>query len=238
MPKRRNPTILRLVAQNAALLAPAVLILSIAVPRLQPALAVERAYPVPAYVSDNVQVPHEAYHEAAQSLALASDSDGEAQIARAEMLLLSGEPVHGLIGLTKRALGRDPSSARGWALLAALEELSNPSAAADALGLSLELAPYDYWLAGQRAARGARLWPHLTGATRQSVVRQVQLLWSEPSLRASVPALLGQAHGAELVHLALAGEPDQVRALNREILRERHEECTQQATTCLRATAP
>jgi hypothetical protein len=204
-----------------ALLMPAVFLTLAAVPRFVSGLAWEAAFPVPVAMSINApQTPH-AYTAAASILAHADPADGEAQIARAQAAIYAGEPSANVVPILEDGLAHAPASALGWTLLSELLSRTDRGRAAVALGLALELAPYDYFLAGRRARAGAGLWEALPDDARRDLLRQTQLLWGDKSLHKELRPLLRAPGGAMLITRAFADQPDDLRAINRMVLRER-----------------
>lgn len=211
---------LRIWVFRIAIVAPGCILAAAAAPRLISGLAVEHAFPVPFFMNANDPLPALAYQQAREALARANSSDGQAKIAEAEAAYLGGSPARDVLPILKSALDHAPSSARGWTLLAELEVSQEPKNGAAAVGLALQLAPYDYWLAARRANVGAGLWNALDIDQRDLVLRQTRLLWSEEQLRGSLGTLFASQDGAALVGRAFAEDPDILRELNRRAMRD------------------
>ena len=203
------------------LLLPVLLVTAAAIPRIVSGLALEAAFPVPSYIVKNVVLPRKSYAAAAIVLSHADSRDGETQILRAEAAHLGGMPDAQVIPIVENGLGHDPAYARGWTLLSELLRQTDRARASKALTIALELAPYDYFLAGRRARDGAMLWDAMSDDGRGLLLRQAGLLWSEPQLRDQVMPLLDTPGGAALMTRALKDNPDQIRALNRWVARRR-----------------
>ena len=208
-------------ALRIGLLLPAVLVSVLAIPRFVSGLALEAAYPVPPYIAKNVVLPRKSYATAAAILSHADPSDGETQIARAEAAHLAGEPDAQVIPIVENGLSHDPASARGWTLLCEVLQRTDRARSAKALTIALELARYDYFLAGRRARDGAVLWDAIAADDRPLLLRQAQLLWTEPQLHSEIPPLLNTPGGAALMTRALSDDPQQIRSLNRWVARRR-----------------
>src|SRR5580693_1600107 len=101
-----------------AILAPAIVLAGVALPRLVSGFALAAAFPVPFFINANDPLPRTAYEQARGALAHASRSDGQTKITQAEAAYLAGSPVEDVQSLLIPALDHAPSSARGWALLA------------------------------------------------------------------------------------------------------------------------
>jgi len=188
--------------------------------RLRSGLASDLAFPVPLNISINHGLPISAYEAAERALDGADPADGEAKIERAEALKLSHASSEAVLPLLTDGLAREPASAGGWTLLA---ELPNAplSMRAKALGLSLQLAPRDYWLSGRRALAGVPLVEVLSPDDKEALLRQIHLLWSVEDFRPQLHPLLESRQGAVLVTEAFAGDPDSLRALNRWVAQDR-----------------
>jgi hypothetical protein len=203
------------------LLLPAVLVVAAAVPRLVSGLALESAFPVPAYIVKNVTLPRKSYAAAAAVLAHADSRDGETQILRAEAAHMGGVPDGQVIPIVENGLRHDPASARGWTLLSELLLPTDRARAGKMLTTALELGPYDFFLAGRRARDGARLWDAMPQDGQSLVLRQARLLWTETQLRDQLIPLLDTPGGAVLMTRALDNDPSQIRDLNRWVARHR-----------------
>jgi hypothetical protein len=215
MPQRSILAKLCIWVLRTVIFAPAVVLASLALPRLVSGLALLLVLPVPYLIDANGQLPARAYKAAQDVLAHASNSDGQAKIWQAEAAYLAGSPVKDVQSILIPALDRMPSSPQGWTLLAEIEAAGNPKRAASALGLALQLAPFDYWLASRRANVGARLWGTLSMEESDELLRQTRLLWSEEKLRDRIVSLFATQEGAVLAGRAFANDPDVLRELNR-----------------------
>ncbi|MBI3678414.1 MAG: O-antigen ligase family protein [Proteobacteria bacterium] len=205
-----------------ALIVPALLIAMVAIPRLASGLALEAAFPVPTYMAMNVSLPPNSYSAAADVLVHADPSDGEAQIARGEAVLLSHrKSLHAAESILSAGLAEAPMSARGWTLLAMALGPDHPQRAAAALDLAFELAPHDFWLVGLREKAGAPIVPYLSQETRAALFRETLLLWSDPQFHPLIDRLLREKGAPQMFGQAFASQPDELRALNRMIARER-----------------
>lgn len=193
----------------------------LALPRLTSGMATDSAFPVPTYIAMNYPLPSSAYREAAGILAGADPNDSEAMIARAEAMSRSGAAPSDVIAVLTLGLSDAPASARGWTLLAEQEGKMAHDRAATPLALALSLGSYDYWLAGRRAGDAVILWDALDPADKSAALNQLRLLWDEPLLRSEIMPLLTLQGGPALMTRALAGSPDDVRALNRWISESR-----------------
>ena len=131
------------------LLLPPVLLLFLAVPRIQSGYALDAVFPIPVYAVLGVQLPRETNRAAAEVLSLANKADGSTLLQTAELSSLAGEPPSAVADLLREGLSRSPWSTRGWTLLAEQLEQQNPQLAGDALAHSMMLGPYEFYLAEQ-----------------------------------------------------------------------------------------
>lgn len=214
-------TLARLWLTRFALALPALAILTAAVPRLVSGLAQETAFPATAYIAMNVALPPPSYNATAQVLSHAPLADGETQIARAEAANRVHEPAGVTIPVVKAALTHAPASARGWILFAELLRQRDPKEGAAALSLAIELAPHEYYLISPRVQAGAPLWNYLPQDARETLLDDTHLLIANSEFHQTLRALLRAPGGPALVTRALAGHPDELRALNRSLARER-----------------
>jgi len=203
-----------------ALLLPAIAVLFAALPRFISGLALEAAFPAPAYMQMNVPLPKNYYGDAAQILSHAPSSDGDTQLWRAEALLRNGRPDEAE-PVAAAALSRDPASARGWIVLSETLQKRDPQKAAAALALSLELAPREYFLMPPQMQAGAPLWRYLPPNAQDRLVEDARWLIGIEQLRPALRDLLATEGGPALVTRAFAGHSNELRALNRELARER-----------------
>ena len=202
------------------LLLPAVLLVMTAIPRFESGLAVDAAFPVPAYMVLNVPLPADSYRETASVLAMADESDGRAMLERAEAASLAGTSSADVVNMLRVGLVETPASVRGWTLLS--EQLVNqdPRAAATSLEHSLLLGRYEYFVAAKRARLAAALWDQLSTEARAAMLPQTRLLWTEIVLRQDMVSLLNTPTGVALVNRAFRDDPEQMRALNRWLAEE------------------
>ncbi|HEY0303178.1 MAG TPA: hypothetical protein VGC36_17660, partial [Rhizomicrobium sp.] len=114
-----------------------------------------------------------------------------------------------------------PASARGWILLSSLLAEREPMKAAAALTLGLELAPREYYLIPPRVAAGAKLWRHLAPDARERVLGDARSLLTDQHAYPMVRRLLAAPGGPALVTRSFAGRPEELRAFNRRMTRER-----------------
>jgi len=166
-------------------------------------------------------LPLNTYRATAHVLAEADESDGEAQIARSRAAYLSGEVGPQIIAMADNGVSHAPSSAAGWALLAALRTPTDRARAAGAISVAFELAPHDYYLAVWRVRVAAPLWSDLSAETRESAARQVRQIWSDHTRRQEIRSILAVPGGPALVTYAMKDDPNGLRALNRMVARER-----------------
>lgn len=207
-------------AVKFALIAFPVLIAIAALPRLVSGLAEEAVFPAEPYMQMNVPLVRRFYASTARILGDAPASDGDTQLWRAEALLRSGQ-TKAAADVARAALLRTPASARGWILLAAALSRSDPEKAANALALSLELAPREYFLIPVRVQVGAVLWRHLPQNAQDRLLEDVRWLAADERQRPALRALLAGKGGPALVTRALVDNPRELRALNRSLARER-----------------
>ncbi|MDE3116888.1 MAG: hypothetical protein KGL26_14905 [Pseudomonadota bacterium] len=204
-----------------ALLLPVLAVALAAVPRLVSGLALEAAFPIPAYLKINVSLPTRSYVATAAVLSYAPAADGETQALRAEAALHAGEPPAQVVPIAEAALSRAPAFARGWIVLADLLRSRDPKRAAEALTLSAELAPHEYYLMAPRVLAAAPLWSYLPADTREPLLDDTRAMARDRESRRALLDLLAEKGGPALVTRAFATHPGELRALNRRLVRER-----------------
>jgi len=177
--------------------------------------AVDAAFPVPGYLSNNTGMPRAAYADAADILRDSNYRNGDAQISRAESMFDAGGRSRDVLAVMEKGLQGAPASSDGWTYYAAMLADTDPERAGQALDQAFSVAPYDYFLASVRARLGARLWPHLNTQTRSEAVRQARMLWEDPLLRDRLLPLLATSDGARLLTQAYSTSPETIRAINR-----------------------
>jgi len=203
------------------LLVPAALLLLAAVPRFQAGLAVDAAFPVPAYLVMNAELPVDSYRTAADTLAKANPQDGRSLIERAEAAARAGTAPQTVENMLSDGLARSPASVRGWSLLAEQVASQDRTRGVAYLSQSYLLGPYEYFVAGKRSRTAAILWNDLSPKAHEIAVRQAKLLWSEVLLRSEIAPMLRVEGGTALMTLAFKDDPEEMRALNRWLATER-----------------
>jgi hypothetical protein len=217
----RPVRILLHLARGLVLIAPAIVLVFAAVPRLQSGLAIDAVYPVPVMMVIGADLPQTSYNDAGTILSTAGAADGNAILLRAEALSLMQPKPAGTEALIEEGLSKSPTSVRGWTLLAEGLQGADRVRAAQALEQSLLLGPYEYYVAVRRARLAALLWDELPNEARPMALRQMRLLWQEPTLNAGILRLLATDGGANLIARSFQDEPDEVRAINRWVTAER-----------------
>lgn len=202
------------------LLGPPLAIMAMAVPRLVSGAALEGAFPADLQITANVPLSLSSYAQAADILSSVDPEDGDAQILRAEAAIDAGWPQSPLTPVVETALSHSPGSARGWIVLAALLSGTDPKIAARDLTLAFRLAPIDYYLILPRTFVGAGLWDNLPGDIRTRLLADTHRLALDNNARRDLRTLLSKHGGPELVARAFAGQPEVLRALNRDLARE------------------
>ena len=177
-------------------------------------LAVDAAIPVPSSMIARVAMPVQAYRSAAAALAKADPADGDAREMRGEAEFHAQDLDAARADLSG-ALAHAPGSARAWTVLAEAQLPANPGRAAVLFSQAVMLAPFDFWLMGQRLDDAESLHDKLDADTVRRVNDQTRLLWSEPLLHPQLLQLLSTPNGVQLVTHAFAGDPDDLRAMNR-----------------------
>jgi len=213
---------MRRVAVAAALL-PALLLAGAAAPRMVSGFAWEAAYPATDYIPLDLPLPEGMPSgEAVAKLAGVSAANGWAQILRADAMHLDGAAPEAILPVLENGLRANPSSARGWTLLAEIETASDPERAAKALALALRTAPLDYRIVFERARVGIALWQDMPPAEQELLFRQNRFLFSEQPMRQRyLNDILLLPGGPELIGRSFAAFPEELRALNRFVERRR-----------------
>lgn len=200
---------------SIALSIPAFCIIFVACPRIVDGRARDAALPVPSSMVLGRTLPHGAYLAAANSLREASRTDGEAQIVRAEALILANGSPQEVTPLLEVGLKGAPANVRGWLLLTMANAKENPRLATRALSLALTLAPFDYWTAAMKAKTASLLWDELTADQRQEAITETQALWDQPIMRDHLLGLLSTKQGTRLVARAFANRREDLISINR-----------------------
>lgn len=208
-------------ARCIGLLAPALLLILVATPRLQSGLAIDAAYPVPVLMIADVGLPQSSYDETAAILGRAHRDDGETILQRAEALSYAQPRAEIVVALLQDGLAKSPASVRGWTLLAEQLDTIDRRKAAQTLGQSFLLGPYEYFVASKRARQAAVLWDMLTIDTREAALEQTRLLWTETDLNDEILSLLDTRGGSELLARAFIDGPEELRAINRWVTTQR-----------------
>jgi hypothetical protein len=167
-------------------------------------IALDRAIPVPVYMTAQIEMPKAAYVEAAKALNNVDERNGNGLLTLAETLIRSGQPATRTLSVLRAGLERSPASSRGWTLLAERYYRSNNRLAAKALSQALILAPRDYWLVGARVQDANILWSYLDSDTKKIASAQTVLLWQEPQLHEQLrtvvrtsPKMIERSFGSE-----------------------------------------
>jgi hypothetical protein len=210
---------LRLV-RFALLLAPALVLLCLAMPRLITGLALDAAFPVPAGMATNRTFSTETYEKTGAVLAASVPGDGETRLLRAQALWLAGRPASEVRPLAEQALQRAPASIQGWMLLSEVALRDDPAMSARALSVALELSPYDYWLVGRKTRAGASLWDRLDPVAQKSLLTQATLIWVPGGQKSELLPLVRAPGGAALLTRAITSD-NEIRAINRFISSQR-----------------
>jgi hypothetical protein len=196
---------------RTALALPPIFLVLMAVPRFIGGLAIDAVFPVPARMEMNVPLETEEYRAAANTLLRAGTADGEAWILRAEAASFAGQA--GAKPMLEQGLRRNPSSPRGWMLLA--ETSADTRQRVRVLEFLLEEFPFEYWIAGRKVSAGAMLWDDVSEEARGALLTLGKRLWTEPALRDQLWAVLATGGGPELLTRAFADDPEALRELNR-----------------------
>lgn len=201
------------------LLAPPVILLWLALPRFFSGLAVDATFPVPAGMVTNRSFARETYSRTAAVLAVVDDADSENQLVRAQAIYRAGAPALIVRPMIERALIAAPTSIQGWMLLSEVTQNIDPPVAVEALAITLDLSPQDYWLVGRKTRVGAKLWDRLDDRVRQTLLQQARLVWISADLREQelLPLVRVEGGGALLTRAIV--ERNEIRAINRYISR-------------------
>jgi hypothetical protein len=184
---------------RATVLVLPLILVSLAAPRLQSGIALEGAFPVPDYMTRNVTLPRDAYRAAVAALSHASERDSASAILRGEAALFIGTNPKEVEASLRQNLTRNPASARGWTLLAESLSFHDRNSASLALSQALATGTLEYALIGRQTRLAARLWDELPVNTHRTVLGQVELLWTNPSVRLELSTLLATQGGEALI---------------------------------------
>lgn len=183
----------------------------------------EATFPVPDYMLLDASLPDGfSYDATAAALAGTSEADGRAQILRAEAMRLAGVEREIVLPVVEQGLSTAPGSTLGWIILAELEAAHDRERAGKALALALKTAPYDYRFVFRRARLGTALWQLLPAEEQDILFRQSRFLFThQPMRQRYLNDILLAPGGPELMGRSFAGDPEELRALNRFIERRR-----------------
>ena len=190
------------------------ILMMLALPRLQSGIALEGAFPVPDYIGQNIALPRDAYLAAAAKLSQGSVTDARVALWATEAEIFLGRDSDEVERKLRQHLREMPASARGWLLLGERLSFHDPRGAADALSRSLALGPFEHALIGRQARLGARLWDDLPGPSREIALRQVALLWAAPILRPELTSLQATKGGEDLLARSFADAPETYRTVS------------------------
>jgi len=198
---------------GVVLILPAVLLGIYTCQQVPAAFAVDRAFPVPMFITMNVPLPQSAYRKAEAALVTADPRDGQSGISAAEAGALDGKPASTIVSRLSAALTAAPASGEGWILLAESQSRSDPKRAANSLSVALELAPFEYFLAERQSLLAAKLWTDLPEDSRAIASRQARDLWRSQGVAYHLEAtpILMSAASIELMHRAFAESPVELR---------------------------
>ena len=198
-----------------ALVAPALMVMGLALYQLADAVGRRAAEPFSEYLAANVRLTPLAYIKAERALFSTPDFDAEAHLLGIEAAMLRGEKAAALLPRARLALARDPADARGWVLYARLCEPEDLKAASAALSFSFRLAPREYFLIAPRLAAAAPIWRRLSAADQQLLFAEVRVAGSAPKLHRALIAAMSEPGGDAMVTAAYQGRSRALRRLNR-----------------------
>lgn len=202
-------------------LAPALIVCAVAGAHFKDGAALEAAAPQIAYIQIDDALSAQSYGTAAAALTQASSADGEAALLRAEALLDGGASSDAALAVARTGIAAAPGSARGWITLARILGPHNPKDGAAALSIALMLARHDYYLIAPRAEAGAMVWPELSAGARAQILDDASRIVADPEFHAALAVLLKTSGGPALLTRVFKGNPDALRAFNRNLARER-----------------
>jgi len=214
-------------ALAVCLLVPVFLIV-LAVPRLVEGIGLERARIAYEAAIDERPLPASVYQDAADAMSDVMADDGDALIERAELteLASNGRPaeLHKARDLVIDGLLRSPVNPRGWTLLCQIDIYVSPTDASRCMDTAFFIAPFDWFLAPRRAVLAAYLWPQLDADVRAAAARRVRLMWEadewpDHRLKRSLYDVYRAPNGPALLTAGFEGDKDEMRALNRWLLR-------------------
>ena len=195
-----------------------------AVPQLIDGIALNAAFPVPVYIQLDAPLPRAAYLHGADALARGVQRDGERAIFEAEALADAGASRGTILSVLRDGLSRSPATPRGWALMSELLMPVDRKQAANALGISLTLAPADYYLVDRQVLDAGELWDVLPDDAKQVAINAAPVLWTKEELHSQIRPVLRTRGGPELMSKAFRFDPEQLRQMNRWLTLQRQQE--------------
>lgn len=218
---RRDETRLRIWTARLAPLGVIGVISGIAIAHLWDGLAQEAAARQIAYMKIGIPLSADDYRAASAILSHASNNNGEVGTLWVEAQLRGGAPLENLGTFAEGAAGHAPAQARAWLAVAETEEGTNPTRAAAAVQLALELAPHEYYLMLPMLEAAAPIWEKLPKDAQRQLVGYAVNAVDDPRLRVGLAELLRKPGARALISHAFDGRPDALRAFNRRLTRER-----------------
>ncbi|MDE2463540.1 MAG: hypothetical protein KGO02_07500 [Alphaproteobacteria bacterium] len=206
--------------QWLAVLAPALIIIALALPELSDGLGRVSAEPASEYIKSNVELTSLDYAEAQKALLSTPPADASAHLLAVEAGMLRGERTTVLLPQAKAALALDPGDARGWIVYARLNEPRHLTTAARAVSFSFHLAPREFFLIVPRLYAAAPIWQRLTPSDQALLFAEVRAAGGDTKLHPALIAAMREPGGRAMVTAAYYGRPHALRALNRALTAE------------------
>ena len=191
-----------------------------ALPRISQGAEIERTDVAWNSLVQGPRLSRTGYARAEQSLTDVAPADGATLVRKAAFTALGSGDMKKAATVAREAVEASPADPQAWTLFCEILAQRDVGRAARCLDTALVVAPFDWFVAGRRAALAATLWPALTDDTREAAARETRRLWTTDGLRDQLWGVMQRPHAADLVLFALRGDRESLRAFNRWYIRK------------------
>jgi hypothetical protein len=209
------------------------LLVGLATPRFVEGIGLERS--LATYNASVAEQPLSSanYQRAAGALTFIASADGDGLIERAEMITQAANgramQLREARAFTVEGLRRAPANPRGWTLLCEIDFSIVPSEASRCMDTAFFIAPFDWYVARKRALLAAYLWPGLDLDVREAAARRVRLMWEsdrwpDHRVKEALYDVYRAPNGEAILFAAFKDDREQLRALNRWLVRQEMED--------------
>ncbi len=203
----------------------------LAAPRLVGGLGIEPAYRLVGEATLGVPLSASATRAAASAYAGVATDDADNLAQRAEFLKLAdGNDPRKLLEVRElliRSLTHAPVNPRAWTLLCRVEAKQSPARAVACLDTGFFVAPFDWFITGQRMSLVAAEWPYLDERLRDAAANEILPMWNSAgwsngrTLRYALYDLSRFSNGRQLLRAGFISDRKALFAFNRFVVQER-----------------